>query len=301
MTDQFVRRAYGVPRRLMAPACHQLPYGEVYLTPHSDRRHWQIANDNLVLLTQVGSGLHGVVDDEYDDRDEQGVCIEPPSVMLGFDDFRLYKYRTQPLGDRSGPGDLDVDVYGLRTWVDLICAGNATHLLPLFAPPEAVVAIDWPGEQMRQHRDLFLARSHGERFLGYLRRQRALMLGERSNRPELIERYGFDTKYAYHALRIALQGIQLMSLHEIALPMLDGQREWLTGVRTGTFNRDYVVTELARHEQMLVDAITASSLPDCVDYPRVNQWLAITYLSWWTQRAQEEDAGVELSAPRRGP
>jgi len=57
-----------------------LPFGTVYQSPHSTDWHHNIAEDNTVLLTQVGSGLHGVHEGDQDDRDEMGVCIEPPEV-----------------------------------------------------------------------------------------------------------------------------------------------------------------------------------------------------------------------------
>jgi hypothetical protein len=46
-----------------------------------------------------------------DDRDEMGICVEPPEY-LGLSHFEQYLYRTQPEGHRSGPGDLDLTVEG---------------------------------------------------------------------------------------------------------------------------------------------------------------------------------------------
>lgn len=264
----------------------------VYESPHSGERHWRIANDNLALLTQVGSGLHGVTQGEYDDRDEQGVCIEPPSVMLGFDDFRLYEYRSKAMGARSGPGDLDLNVYGLHEWITLITQGNPTHILPLFAPTGEVVFMSTAGKLLRDHRDVFLASSHGHRFLGYLNNQRNRMMGaiaQRTNRPELIKRYGYDTKFAYHACRIALQGIQLMQTHNIVLPMLDEHRAWLGKIRNGEFNKDYVLSRLAELEEMLAQAISASTLPDSIDYRSVNELMTDLYLGWWTSSGLIDD------------
>lgn len=50
---------------------------------HETARAREIANRNLILLSQVGSGLHGVTVDGQDDRDEMGLCIEPPSCVIG--------------------------------------------------------------------------------------------------------------------------------------------------------------------------------------------------------------------------
>lgn len=177
---------------------YSLPRDSATQTPHTTERAWRTANENLILLTQAGSRLHGVSVGS-DDEDLAGVCIEPPSVMLGMHKFDLYEYRTQPQGVRSGPGDIDLNVYGMAKWVRLIVAGNPSHLLPLFAPDEKTFAISWPGQELRENAKLFLAKEHAQKFLGYLNGQRERMVGNRApscNRPELITAYGYDTKFA---------------------------------------------------------------------------------------------------------
>ena len=43
----------------------------------------QIALDHLILRTTVGSVVHGLSNPGTDDRDELGVCIEPPEYLRG--------------------------------------------------------------------------------------------------------------------------------------------------------------------------------------------------------------------------
>jgi hypothetical protein len=266
---------------------YQLPRDSATQTPHTTERNWRTANENLILLTEVGSGLHGVTTGS-DDQDMQGVCIEPPNVMLGIGKFDLYEYRTQPQGERSGAGDLDLSVYGMAKWVRLIIAGNPSHLLPLFAPENMTYHIDWPGQELRDNRHLFLARDHANRFLGYLNRQRERMLGQRSqrtNRPELVEQYGYDTKFAYHCLRIAIQGIQLMRLGEIVVPMRPEQRRYLTDVRNGHYTQSEVLKKLGALESDLMTAAKYSAqLPERVDTDYVNDWLTDVYRRWWAEK-----------------
>ncbi len=103
-----------------------------------------IAEQNTVLRGQVGSGLHGVTTGA-DDRDEMGVCIEPPEYVIGNARFEQYQFRTQPEGVRSGAGDLDLVVYSLRKWARLTAAGNPTVLLLLFLPEHEIVTNTWWG------------------------------------------------------------------------------------------------------------------------------------------------------------
>lgn len=265
---------------------YELPKNTVFHSKHSGEREWRTANQNLNLLAEVGSRLHGN-SIGGDDQDLQGVCIEPPNVMLGVSQFELYEYRSQPMGVRSGDGDIDLSVYGMAKWVRLIIAGNPSHLLPLFAPEAHVFHMDWPGEELRANRRLFLAREHANRFLGYLNRQRERMLGnlsQRSNRPELIEKYGYDTKFASHALRIAIQGAQLMRTGEIPLPLEPLQRRYLTDIRLGHYTQGEVLKKLGELENDLMSARDTSQLPERVDTDYVNYWLVDVYKRWWTEK-----------------
>src|SRR4051794_34274123 len=85
----------------------------------------EIAERGLILRTTVGSVVHGLSNPGTDDRDEMGVCIEPPEYLLGFHRFEHFVYRTQPEGHPSGPGDLDLVVYGLRKFDPLEDAAAA--------------------------------------------------------------------------------------------------------------------------------------------------------------------------------
>src|SRR3954452_2019375 len=59
-----------------------LPAG--YLHPHASEELRRIASSGLILRVQVGSGVHGItVDGGNDDRDEMGICLEPPAFVVG--------------------------------------------------------------------------------------------------------------------------------------------------------------------------------------------------------------------------
>lgn len=251
---------------------------------HSTPEAHAVAERNLILRVQVGSGVHGVTVDGQDDRDEMGICIEPPNYVIGLDRFEQYEFRTQPAGVRSGPGDLDLVVYSLRKWARLAAAGNPTVLLPLFVPDTEVVDIDWPGMSLRALPELFLSKDCGRRFIGYLDAQRDQMLGLRSkhtNRPELIEVYGFDTKFAYHAVRLGMQGVELLSSGRITMPIPEPGRSWLRGMRVGEVSKSEVLEAIAHYRDQLVALTSSCDLPDKPDYDRLNWWLSKAYSMWW--------------------
>lgn len=243
-----------------------------------------IAEANTVLRTQVGSGLHGVTIEGTDDRDEMGVCIEPPEYVIGLKRFEQYQWRTQPEGVRSGAGDLDLVIYSLRKWAGLAAQGNPTVLMLLFVPEVEIVSIDWPGRELQQNPDMFLSKDCGRRFIGYLDAQRDRMLGlrsQRTNRPELVDVYGFDTKFAYHAVRLGLQGCELLTTGRINLPMLAPHRHWLRDLRLGLHTKDEALERINDLRDDLVRCTDSADLPDKPDYDRLNAWLIATYEHWW--------------------
>ncbi|BBZ15186.1 nucleotidyltransferase domain-containing protein [Mycobacterium branderi] len=247
---------------------------------HDTREKRAIAEANTVLRVQVGSGLHGVTVDSQDDRDEMGLCIEPPEYVIGLRRFEQYEYRTQPEHVRSGPGDLDLVVYSLRKWATLAVAGNPTVLLPLFAPASEIVEIAWPGRELRAQAHLFVSRQAGTRFIGYLQRQRDRAFGG-SGRPELVEKYGYDTKFAYHAVRLGMQGIKLLSTGRITLPIPEPSRSRLLDIRHGRLAQHTVVDEIEALRGELAELTMGADLPERADYDAVNRWLTRTYRAWW--------------------
>ncbi|RKS08335.1 putative nucleotidyltransferase [Nocardiopsis sp. Huas11] len=256
---------------------------------HSTPEFARIAERGTVLRCQVGSGVHGLGLDGQQDRDEMGICLEPPEYVIGLRPFEQYVHHSRPEHTRSGPGDLDLTVYSLRKWTRLALDGNPTVLLPLFVPDHEIVAITAVGRELRDQRDRFVSRRAGHRFLGYLRAQRERMEGTRggkhTNRPELIDRYGFDTKFAYHMVRLGLQGIELLETGRITLPMPEPDRSWLLALRRGEYTRETALERAYALEERLLTLCGTSDLPEEPDTAWAEDFLVRTYLRAWSVEA----------------
>ncbi|SKM81459.1 Predicted nucleotidyltransferase [Mycobacteroides abscessus subsp. massiliense] len=269
---------------------------------HGTPRHREIAVANTILLGQVGSGLHGVTTGD-DDRDEMGICIEPAEAVIGLEKFEQYIYRTQPDGARSGPGDLDLVIYSLRKWTRLAAAGNPTVLLLLWLPDAEVVTRTRAGEQLQAASDMFVTKAAGERFLGYLNRQRGGIEGthhRHTNRPELVAQYGFDTKYAYHAIRLGLQGCEAMRDGRVNLPMLAEHREYLLRVRAGEVSLREVMDRLDEITCDLEHLVNTADLPEEANWAKVDDWLVDMYTEHWATPAAEV-GGLSVGASTTSP
>ena len=246
----------------------------------------EVAEPNTVLRGLVGSTVHGLHLEGSDDRDEMGVCIEPPEYVVGLQRFEQWTYRTQPEGKRSGPGDLDLTVYSLRKWVRLAANGNPTVLLLLFVPEEHLVVNTPIGRVMRMTLPGLLASKRaGAAFLGYLTQQKERLLGTRGQlrvtRTELVERYGFDTKYAMHMLRLGYQGVEYLTTGQLSLPMREPERSLVMSVRRGDVPLGDVLTSVAELEASLRGLQQTAELPDEPNREMLDSFLTQTYLNYW--------------------
>lgn len=239
-----------------------------------------VALPNEILRSVVGSGVHGIAIEGTDDHDELGVYVDRPDNVVGLQQLRQdYIWRTQPEGVRSGPGDVDLVLYSLHKYLRLALKGNPTVLLPLFAPAESLVIVTPLGEELRALRGSLLSRLAVQRFLGYMHAQHERMLGRgrRSsvpNRPELIARYGWDVKYGSHALRLAMQGQEILRGGMLTLPMPPAQRARVLSVKRGEVPRDEVSAQITAIEQDIRRGLDDgdSPLPERPDVARVSDW-----------------------------
>jgi len=272
-----------------------------YDHPHASEEARRIAERGTVLRAQVGSGVHGTSISGQDDRDEMGLCLEPPEFVTGlarvpaglsttatveFEQFHRHTVWDRPggLANRSGAGDLDVVIYSARKWARLALSGNPSVLLLLFVPDEEIVHRDEIGAELAANAHRFVSALAGERFLGYLQAQKAAMTGEvgaHTNRPELAREHGYDTKYAMHALRLGLQGIELLTTGRISLPVPEPDRAYLRAVRRGEVPLREVLGAITDAEDRLTALRTDSAVPPEPDRAWVDDWLHRSYLSFW--------------------
>jgi len=278
-----------------------LPPG--YAHPHASEEARRIAERGMLLRVQVGSGVHGTSISGQDDRDEMGLCLEPPPYVTGlarvpggvgserlvpFEQYERHTVWDEPggLANRSGAGDLDVIIYSARKWCRLAVAGNPTVLLVLFVPDDEVVYRNEAGAELVDNAHRFVSRLAAERFLGYLQGQRAAMTGEvgaHTNRPELVAAHGYDTKFAMHALRLGYQGIELLTTGRITLPVPEPDRAYLRSIRRGEVPLAEVVHAIDAAEARLLSLADSRAVPPEPDRAWVDAWLHRSYVEFWAR------------------
>lgn len=223
----------------------------------------ELAEPNTILRGLVGSQIHGLAVGG-EDKDELGVCVEPWEHFFGLRDrFEQWTWRTKPEGVRSEAGDLDLVVYSLAKWARLALGGNPTVLALMFIPEEHLSVCTEAGLELQEIANLVIGDQIFDPYIGYMHAQRRRLVTERKKpyRPELVERYGYDVKYAGHLLRLGYQGIELAETGRMSLPMREPERLRIIDVRMGRVPQEDVLAESMKLEAQLVGLRDAKTLP----------------------------------------
>lgn len=236
-----------------------------------------------IVTAEYGSRAIGVATEDSD-HDLMSVFIEAPEYILGIETIDTDASSTAPAGARSTRDDTDTTRYPLRKWAQLAAIGNPTVLSLLFLDPIESTE-HW--ELLKGIRVAFISREAGRRFRGYSLGQRQAIVGarnKRTNRPELIHKHGYDTKFAYHMVRTAMQGIELMTTGALRLPMAPSDLEILRSIRTGSITKDSVLDLASDLDDDLAVAIERTEASDQPDRSLINDTLRRIYLDSWGSR-----------------
>jgi hypothetical protein len=100
-----------------------------------------------------------------------------------------------------------------------------------------------------------------------------------------VAQHGYDTKYAMHALRLGLQGVELLTTGRITLPVPEPGRAYLRSVRRGEVGLAEVVDAVTEAETRLTQLRASAAVPPEPDRGWVDSWLHRSYTRFWNRGA----------------
>ena len=238
---------------------------------------------SLVHLFVGGSHLHGAKVSGYDDLDIYGCYIEPPEHILGVMPLEHFVWSSGSPGDKNTAEDIDVTTYSLHRWGQLIRKGNPAILHYLFAANGLATYDTWE-KFIGSHREQLISQKAARQYIGFAASQRMRLTGERGmgrhgQRPDLIERYGFDVKFAMHYVRLLGECRELLREHRVTLPR--PERDLLIEIRTGKYTQEQVFKigdDLSRECEELLEK---SDLPDTPNVNLLSHQIAEAYQYHW--------------------
>lgn len=235
--------------------------------------------DNLLLEFEYGSKAHGT-DNEDSDSDIMGIYLEEPGFVTGIFTAETQERKTAIRGERSTKLDVDGVYYPLRKWAALAAKGNPTVLTTFFVSDYRVKTIS--GSFLVDEVEAFLSKDAIRSHLGYMKSQREALLGTRNkktNRPELVHKYGMDTKFAYHMIRLGVAGVELARFGNIELPLTNASE--LSEIRDGKLTKAEVLDWSDDLERVLEKELLTSFLPEHANVTRINRVLHEIYMEEW--------------------
>lgn len=244
-------------------------------------KEWGFPYDKNLLMTYIGgSHAHGAKVTGTDDTDWYGVFVESAEKALGLDVFEHFVHTTGGKVGGNGPNDIDICLYSLRKWAKLAAKGNPSSLHFLFAPLDSHSSL-W--DYIIYKREAFLSRNHVRPFLGFADDQMKRLFGEKGqknvHRAESEEKYGYDTKYAMHVIRLYGEAKELMETGFITLPRPDAAM--LIDIRLGKYTLSQI-REMGRDlESEALAASNKSPLPAGIDREKVSEIVANVYQASW--------------------
>lgn len=173
----------------------------------------------------------------------------------------------------SGRGRIyDFTVFGIVKFFQLAMENNPNVIDSLFTPVTCVLHCTRVGTLVRENRRLFLHRGSWPKFKGYAYAQlHKLAIKEPvGRRAELVARHGYDTKFAYHVVRLLGEVEQILVEGDIDLQR-DNER--LKAIRRGEWSQDRLREWAAAKEADLERAYSNSTLPAGPDEAKLKQLL----------------------------
>jgi predicted nucleotidyltransferase len=238
---------------------------------------------SLIHLFIGGSQLHGAKVSGYDDLDIYGCYIEPPERILGVLALEHFVWSSGSATEKNTADDVDVTTYSLHRWGELIRKGNPAILHYLFAPNALSSSNTWE-RFIGSHRENLISKTAARQYLGFAASQRMRLTGERGmgrhgQRPDLIERFGFDVKFAMHYVRLLGECRELLFEHKVTLPR--PEKELLIDIRSGKYTQDQVFEigdGLTRECEQILEK---SDLPDVVNAEFLSRQIAQAHRYHW--------------------
>jgi uncharacterized protein len=125
---------------------------------------------------------------------------------------------------------------------------------------------------VRENRRLFLHKGAWSKFKNYAYSQLHKLSTKvaRGNRAELVGEHGFDTKFAYHVVRLILEVEQILIEGDIDLQR---DNEQLKAIRRGDWTEDYLREWFSARQSELEKVYAESKLPPAPDEARIRSLL----------------------------
>ncbi len=229
--------------------------------------------DREILRCLVGSQAYGTAT-AGSDEDFKGIFVPPRSSLIG----------VKPQKPTITHSQDDVS-YSLRHFVSLSmrCSPNILELL--YCDTDHIMVSSDEGNELRKNRDLFLTKQCIKPYVNYAKEQLMLASKKPQNRgrgrTELIEQFGYDTKFALHTIRLLESAIEI--LRDGTLIVTRPNAKELIAIKDGS--RFAGFDEFSQYAQKLIEDLKQledkTTLPESPNIEAINDLTVNLHLNFW--------------------
>lgn len=228
--------------------------------------------ERTIILAPTGSYAYGT-NTEDSDKDYKGICIPPVSYFLGLESFNEYN-SSGGKNFKNSKDDIDFNIIHITKFVKDAMVGVPNNIEILFLKNEQYIKITDLGQKLIDSRHLFLSREIQKKFGGYANSQIQKLKqrnDSRSGRQDLIDLYGYDTKFFMHSVRLLTSAIEILETGDFST--YRPNRSFLLDCRNGKYTFGEAEELIESLDNDLKQAAEHSPLPDKPDYNAINQLL----------------------------
>jgi len=236
---------------------------------------------NTHYLTMMGSIAYGCHSDSSD-VDLYGFCIPPKHMIFPHIAGYIPNFGTQPekfnqwqehgVKDKEQNTEFDFQIFSIIKYFNLLMNNNPNVIDSLFVPQRCILHCTQVGSIVREKRKIFLHKGSWHRFKNYAGSQlkKAKNKEPEGKRKELVDKYGFDTKFCYNIVRLLDEIEQIMAEGDINL---ERNREQLKEIRRGEWSLERIEEWYATKEKDLESLYTRSKLQQLPDEEAIKELL----------------------------